>query len=94
MQKLYIDMELSASAKGEINPIKIRAGYYGEWIEIEKARNNGIKPSLIAGGLGVRYTCDITYQGESRQIYIYRDNDRWFIEADETAEMELDENFD
>ena len=87
MIKLYIDADFRASAKGEILPIRIRAGYYGEWIDVKNPRNDGIKPSLIAGGIGVRYTCDIEYYGESRTIYVYRDKDKWFIESDETAEV-------
>ena len=82
MVKLYVDTELRASSTGEVLPIKIRAGYDGEWVEIEKARNDGIKPSLVAGGIGVRYTCDIVYQEEPRKVYVYRNGDKWFIEAD------------
>ena len=92
MIKLYIDAEFRASSKGEVLPIKIHAGYYNEWIDIEKARNDGIKPSMLAGGLGIRYTCDIVYNGEPRQVHVFRDGDKWFIESDETAEIaETDE---
>ena len=83
MQKRYVDTIVHISDEGIVTPQQIRAGYDGEWVSIEHAKNDGIKPSIIAGGIGTRYICDITYQGEPRKIYVFRDNERWFIEVDD-----------
>lgn len=83
MYKKYVDVKLHISKYGDVTPTAIKAGYYGEWIDIDKVKDSRRRASLVVGGVGQRYTCEINYLDEARTIYLYDESGLWFVEATE-----------
>ena len=83
MGKHYIPVNLYIDAEGKVTPLEIQAGYDEEWIKIIKVTETRRMASLIAGGLGVRYTCIIHYYDVNRTIYLFDEKGRWFVESDD-----------
>ena len=54
----------------------------GDIITIDKVTGVARVASLKAGGLGDRYTCMATLGDCQREIYVYKDEDSWFLEED------------
>lgn len=50
----------------------------GRSFEIDRVADIRRAASLKAGGIGVRYTCFI----RGKQVYLFKDDDTWFIETD------------
>ena len=82
MGKLYIDVLLHIKKDGKIIPKQIKAGLEGEWIRIDKVTDSRRRASLKAGGIGVRHTCTLSYNEMQREIYLYDEGQKWFIETD------------
>lgn len=93
LYKKYIDVMVYIDSRGKVTPKEIQAGYYGEWIKIDKITDSRFMASLKVGGIGVRYTCKINYQGEPRKIYVYDGCGTWFIEADEPEEATIADEY-
>ena len=81
MGKLYIDVLLHVKKDGQIIPKQIKAGLDGEWVRVEKVLDSRRRASLIAGGIGVRHTCVVSYNQSQREIYLYDEFGKWFIES-------------
>ena len=83
MCKKYIDVLLHVKKDGEIIPKQIKAGLDGEWIKIGKVTDSRRRASLKAGGIGIRHTCVINHNESQREIYLYDEFGKWFIESEE-----------
>jgi hypothetical protein len=84
MYKKYVDVLVHISQEGTITPMKMRAGYYGEWVKIDKVKDCRQRASLLVGGVGQRYSCEINYLDEQRTIYLYDEAGKWFLETNES----------
>jgi hypothetical protein len=91
MYKKYVDVLVHISRNGTTTPMKMKAGYYGEWVKIDKVKDCRQRASLLVGGVGWRYTCEINYLDERRTIYLYDESGKWFLESTEAeiASMNL-----
>lgn len=65
------------STSGNVTPISI-LWEDGRTFEIDHITDIRKAASLKAGGIGMRYTCMI----RNRQRYIYKDEDKWFMETE------------
>ena len=83
MGKLYVPVILYISDEGKIVPKQIKAGLEGEWVKILKVTDSRRRASLIAGAVGIRYTCTIDYNEAQRNIYLFDEGQRWFIETED-----------
>lgn len=76
--KVYVKVEAIFYPDGRLTPLFF-------WWEndrrysIDRITNICRAASLKAGGIGIRYTCRVL----DRQIYLYYENDRWFMERGE-----------
>ena len=66
-------------AKHRVIPLKIRTEQ-DETLIIDKITDIRREASTKAGGLGVRYTCLATCGEVQKQIYVYKDEDEWYME--------------
>ena len=85
MGKLYVPVLLYVSADGKITPKQIKAGYEGEWVRIDKVTDSRRRASLRAGGVGMRYTCVVNHEGVVKNIYLFDECGKWFIETDNSG---------
>lgn len=74
--KVYVGVQAVFDAEGTVIPLSI------EWVDgrcyqIDRVIDIRRAASLKAGGTGMRYLVRIG----SKQSYIWRDEDRWFVEA-------------
>ncbi len=76
--KIYIDVIVLNTKDGQIKPLAI-VWLNGVKYAIDKVSQISRAASTLAGGAGIRYTCQI--QGKSR--YLFLEEDRWFIEKKE-----------
>lgn len=76
--KLYVDVIVLNTKEGQIKPLMI-VWQNGVKYAIDKISQVTKAASTIAGGTGIRYTCQI--QGQQR--YLFLEEDRWFIEKKE-----------
>jgi hypothetical protein len=79
--KKYVDVIARFYEDGRIIPLAIWWAE-GQLYEIDRVLDVRPAASLKAGGAGIRYTCRI--QGHEK--YIWREQDRWFVEAKECAD--------
>ena len=85
MGKLYIEVLARFKTDGTIIPIQMKAGYNGEWLKIDKVTDSRRRASLRAGGVGMRYTCVVPYEGVTKTVYLlYDEGIGWFIEVDDS----------
>ena len=82
MVKQYIPVILYVDETGRTVPKQFKPLHYNEWIKITKVKDVRRMASLRVGGVGVRHTCVIDYQGETRELYLFDECGKWFIEAD------------
>ena len=74
--KVYVDVTAVFTKEGFMTPKSI-VWTDGHQYEIQKVTDIRRAASLKAGGVGLRYTCQI----DGRQSYLYyEDNNRWFVE--------------
>lgn len=76
--KLYVDVIVLNTKEGQIKPLMI-VWQNGVKYAIDKISQVTKAASTIAGGTGIRYTCQI--QGQQR--YLFLEEDKWFIEKKE-----------
>lgn len=76
--KLYVKVEAVFYPDGRLRPIAFwwengRRYYIDRVIDVCRAT------SLKAGGMGIRYACNVL----GKQIYLFYEEDRWFMERRE-----------
>ena len=75
--KIYVDVNATFSKDGRLIP-KSFIWTDGHVYEIQRVKNVCRAASLKAGGVGMRYTCDV--DGRESHLY-YEDNNMWFLEG-------------
>lgn len=75
--KVYVEVEVRFTKEGSVRPISI-TWKDGVKYEIDKIKEVRRAASLIAGGIGMRYTCVIS--GRESHLF-YEDNNKWFVEG-------------
>ncbi len=73
--KTYVDVLAKFDADGTVTPLRIRwedGRVYG----IARVTDVSRVASIRGGGLGLRYTIWVG----GKQTYLWRDDDRWFVE--------------
>ena len=83
MGKKYIPVLLYIDDKGKKTPKYIKAGIEGDWLKVKKTTDSRRMASLIAGAVGIRHSCVVDVYGEHREIYLFDENDKWFVETEE-----------
>lgn len=83
MRKMYVPARLEVDTNGGVTPLQIKAGYDGEWIDIVRVTNSGRRVSLAVGGVGIRYTCIIDFEGIQKEIYLFNEGTKWFVTAED-----------
>lgn len=79
--KVYVEVTAAFSPQGDVVPLSVR-WQDGTVFEVDRVLDVRPSAALKAGGCGMRYTCRIRGQ----QTYLFLDEDRWFVEAKETAD--------
>ena len=74
-----IPASFGLSAKYKVIPLKILT-HQNEKIVIDRVLDISRCASTKAGGLGERYTCLATFGDVQREIYVYKDEDEWYME--------------
>ena len=74
-----LPVSAALAAKYRVVPLRIRTKY-GEKIHIDRVTDITCQASRKAGGVGNRYTCLATWGETQREIYLYKDEDVWFLE--------------
>ncbi len=74
--RAYVRVLVDVDEVGRINPLRI---YWedGRSFEVDRLLDVRRAASTRAGGQGTRYTCRVL----GRQIYLFEDEGRWFVEA-------------
>lgn len=76
--KVYVAVDLTIDEAGVMHPKRIH-WEDGRRFEIASISDVRRAASLKAGGTGLRYTCRIG----SRDTYLYYEDPRWFVDANE-----------
>lgn len=76
--KVYVPVTAHFDTDGKITPLSIE-WTDGKVYEINRVFKIDRKASLKAGGLGMRYTCQIG----NTTTYMWLDENRWFVEGKE-----------
>lgn len=79
-RKVYVEVAAVFTADGRILPRQIR-WEDGTLFSVDKVTDIRRAAATKAGGCGLRYT--IRIQGQ--QTYLFLDEDRWFVEANDTV---------
>lgn len=74
--KKYVDVIARHYADGRLRPLAVWWAE-GQLYEIDRVLDVRPTASLKAGGAGIRYTCRI----RGREKYLWREENRWFVEA-------------
>ncbi len=74
--KQFIGVVLEVSPAGAITP-KAILWPDGRRFEIDQVLAVAQAPAALAGALGMCYTCQV----RTRQAKLYKDGDRWFMQA-------------
>ena len=67
-------------AKNKVIPLKILT-QHDEKVIVDRITDVTRQASTKAGGLGERYTCLATIGEVQREIYVYKDENDWYMEA-------------
>jgi hypothetical protein len=74
---------VSEALAGKYPVIPLRLFFKGGIkVHIDRVTDIRRKASLKAGGIGLRYTCLATVEDRQREMYIYKDEDTWFLEEE------------
>ncbi len=76
--KVYVEVAAVFSPEGQILPRSIR-WEDGTLFAVDRVLDIRRAAALKAGGCGIRYTIRIG----GRQTYLFLDEDRWFVEAND-----------
>lgn len=77
-RKVYVEVEATFSPDGLIVPQQIR-WEDGTLFSVDRVTDIRRAAATRAGGCGLRYTVRIG----TRQTYLFLDEDRWFVEAND-----------
>jgi hypothetical protein len=77
-RRVYVKTLVEFDAGGHMRPVSI-TWEDGKVFEVEKVTDIRQTVSMKEGGGGMRFTCMI----RKKQIYLYYDTPRWFVEARE-----------
>jgi hypothetical protein len=77
MSKVYVSVMAEFTAEGQLVPRSIQ-WEDGRVFDIQKVTDVRRAASLKAGGVGTRYTCQIS--GQQKYLF-YEDNNLWFVEG-------------
>lgn len=77
MSKVYVCVTADFTKEGQLLPKSIQ-WEDGRVFEIQKVLDIRRAASLKAGGVGIRYTCQIN--GQQKYLF-YEDNNLWFVEG-------------
>ncbi len=77
-RKVYVEVAAVFTADGRIMPRQIR-WEDGTLFPVDKVTDIRRAAATKAGGCGLRYTIRI----RGRQTYLFLDEDRWFVEAND-----------
>ena len=79
-QKVYLRVNASFSPEGVVLP---RSFIWtdGHQYKIDRILDARMAASKKVGGCGMRYTISV----RGKDSYIFREDDRWFVEAKETS---------
>ena len=74
--RAYVRVLMDVGELGKVHPLKI---YWedGRGYEVDRLVDVRRAASTKVGGQGIRYTCRI----RGREIYLFEDDGRWFVEA-------------
>ena len=75
MGKIFVQVVAEHNEDGKIKPLSFK-WENGRVFAIDRVLDVRMAASLKAGGQGIRYTCRVC----SKEIYLYCDDGRWFIE--------------
>ena len=84
MGKLYVPVLLFVDRDGRTVPKQIKAGYDGEWLRITKVTDSRRMASLRVGAVGIRYDCVVNINEEQRDVYLFEENSKWWVEVDDS----------
>ena len=74
--RAYVRVLVDVDEIGKIRPLKI-FWEDGRGFEVDRLLDVRQAASTRAGGQGMRYTCRV----RGRQVYLFEDEGRWFVEA-------------
>ena len=77
-RKVYVEVAAIFSPDGQILPLQIR-WEDGTLFPVDRVTDIRRAAATKAGGCGLRYTIRVG----KRQTYLFLDEDRWFVEANE-----------
>ena len=77
MSKIYVEILAKFSKEGQLLPQSI-TWEDGRRFEIDRIKDIRRAASLKAGGVGMRYTCQIS--GQEKYLY-YEGNNMWFVDG-------------
>ena len=80
-RKVYVEVAAIFSPEGQILPRQIR-WEDGTVFAVDRVVDIRRAAALKAGGCGLRYTVRIG----GRQTYLFLDEDRWFVEANDAKQ--------
>ena len=74
--RAYVRVLMDVDELGKVQPLK---SYWedGRGYEVDRLVDVRRAASTKVGGRGIRYTCRI----RGREIYLFEDDGRWFVEA-------------
>lgn len=75
MGKIFVKVTAEHDESGRIKPLLL-TWTDGRKFEIDRVLDVRQAPSLKGGGLGIRYTCRI----RGKEIYLFCDEGKWFVE--------------
>ena len=78
--KDYVTVFARHELGGRIRPVAYQLPS-GSPVKIDRVIDERQAASLKSGGQGMRYTCKITVDGVQSDIYLFHDEELWFMEA-------------
>lgn len=81
--KDYVTVFARHELGGRIRPVAYQLPN-GSPVKIDRVTDERQAASLKSGGQGMRYTCKVTVEGVQSDIYLFHDEDLWFMEAIES----------
>jgi len=76
MSKMYVKIIAEHNLEGKARPLSLKWSD-GRVFDIDRIIDIRQAASLKAGGQGVRYTCRIC----GKEVYLFCDEGRWFLET-------------
>ena len=77
MGKKNVGVIAQFSESGKVKPLSIMWSD-GRQFDIDRVDDARRAASLKGGGIGIRYTCMI----RGRQVYLFKDEDVWYMEVE------------